>query len=62
MHVLNIQHRFGVDNIVKELNTRLGWEISEAREFKFEHNGDRLGWIEGEKVYGIIHYSFKMDV
>ena len=47
--------RFGVDNIVKELNTRLGWEISEAREFKFEHNGDRLGWIEGEK--GVWNYT-----
>lgn len=47
--------RFGVDNIVKELNARLGWEISEAREFKFEHNGDRLGWIEGEK--GVWNYT-----
>lgn len=51
-----------MDKVVEELNTRLGWEIEEARDFEFEHNGDRLGWIGATKVFGIIHYSFKMDV
>lgn len=41
--------RLGVDKVVEELNTRLGWEIEEARDFEFEHNGDRLGWIEGDE-------------
>lgn len=31
----------------EELNRRLGWDIEDARDFEFEHNGDRLGWIEG---------------
>ena len=29
------------------MNRRLGWDIEDARDFEFEHNGDRLGWIEG---------------
>ena len=41
-HDSNI-HRLGVDKVVEELNSRLGWEIEEARDFEFEHNGDRLG-------------------
>lgn len=47
--------RLGVDKVVEELNTRLGWEIEEARDFEFEHNGDRLGWIEGDK--GVWNYT-----
>lgn len=39
--------RLGVDWIREELNTRLGWEIEEARPFDFKHNGDRYGWTEG---------------
>ena len=31
----------------RKLNRRLGWDIEDARDFEFEHNGDRLGWIEG---------------
>ena len=47
--------RLGVDKVVEELNTRLGWEIEEPRDFEFEHNGDRLGWIEGDK--GVWNYT-----
>ncbi|WP_180537732.1 assimilatory sulfite reductase (NADPH) hemoprotein subunit [Staphylococcus haemolyticus] len=47
--------RLGVDKVVEELNSRLGWEIEEARDFEFEHNGDRLGWIEGDK--GVWNYT-----
>lgn len=47
--------RLGVDNVVEELNTRLGWEIEEPRDFEFEHNGDRLGWIEGDE--GVWNYT-----
>lgn len=39
--------RLGVDWIREELNSRLGWEIEEARPFEFKHNGDRYGWTEG---------------
>ena len=47
--------RLGVDKVVEELNTRLGWEIEEPRDFEFEHNGDRLGWIEGDE--GVWNYT-----
>lgn len=47
--------RLGVDKVVEELNSRLGWDIQEARDFEFEHNGDRLGWIESEE--GIWNYT-----
>lgn len=52
-----------MDKVVEELNSRLGWEIEEARDFEFEHNGDASRLDRGAtKVFGIIHYSFKMDV
>ncbi|MGX0194948.1 assimilatory sulfite reductase (NADPH) hemoprotein subunit [Staphylococcus haemolyticus] len=47
--------RLGVDKVVEELNTRLGWEIEEPRDFEFEHNGDRLGWVEGDE--GVWNYT-----
>ena len=37
----------GLDWIKEELNNRLGWELEEAREYHFEHNGDRYGWVKG---------------
>lgn len=37
----------GLDWIVNELNERLGWELEPARDYYFEHNGDRYGWVEG---------------
>ncbi|PRO66021.1 assimilatory sulfite reductase (NADPH) hemoprotein subunit [Alkalicoccus urumqiensis] len=40
--------RLGVDFIRDELNSRLGWELKPAREFRFDHNGDRYGWIEND--------------
>lgn len=39
--------RLGETWVTEELNRRLGWEIKVPRDFEFEHNGDRLGWIEG---------------
>lgn len=39
--------RLGEAWVKEELNRRLGWDIEDARDFEFEHNGDRLGWIEG---------------
>lgn len=37
----------GVNWFVDELTERLGWRLQEARPFRFEHNGDRYGWVQG---------------
>ncbi|MBA8888587.1 sulfite reductase (NADPH) hemoprotein beta-component [Dokdonella fugitiva] len=37
----------GLGAFVAELERRLGFALEPAREFRFEHNGDRYGWIEG---------------
>lgn len=39
--------RRGVDTFVAELEQRLGFALAPARDFKFDHNGDRYGWLEG---------------
>ncbi|OAB40195.1 assimilatory sulfite reductase (NADPH) hemoprotein subunit [Paenibacillus antarcticus] len=39
--------RYGMDWFVNELQTRLGWNLEEARPYEFSHNGDRYGWIKG---------------
>ncbi|MFB5662455.1 assimilatory sulfite reductase (NADPH) hemoprotein subunit [Alteribacillus sp. HJP-4] len=41
--------RLGLDNIVEELHNRLGWKLEQPRAYYFEHNGDRYGWVQGEK-------------
>jgi sulfite reductase (NADPH) hemoprotein beta-component len=41
-----LDHR-GLDVFVAELERRLGFALQAARAFRFEHNGDRYGWIEG---------------
>ncbi|MFB6273988.1 MAG: assimilatory sulfite reductase (NADPH) hemoprotein subunit [Salinibacter sp.] len=40
-------HDRGWDWFYDELHTRLGWKLEDARPYHFEHNGDRLGWVEG---------------
>ncbi|OUM97188.1 MAG: sulfite reductase subunit beta [Thermobacillus sp. ZCTH02-B1] len=37
----------GLDWFTGELNRRLGWELEPARPYRFEHNGDRYGWVKG---------------
>jgi sulfite reductase (NADPH) hemoprotein beta-component len=32
----------------QELEARLGYKLERAREYRFETNGDRFGWVEGE--------------
>ncbi|SDM66970.1 sulfite reductase (NADPH) hemoprotein beta-component [Fictibacillus solisalsi] len=39
--------RLGVENVKEELENRLGWRLPEARDFSFEDNGDRYGWVKG---------------
>ncbi|MCC7463860.1 MAG: assimilatory sulfite reductase (NADPH) hemoprotein subunit [Gammaproteobacteria bacterium] len=38
----------GTDVFKAELERRLGFTLQPARPFRFEHNGDRYGWLEGE--------------
>lgn len=37
---------YGPDWILAKLNEYLGYELGPVREFKFEDNGDRFGWVE----------------
>ncbi|MBM7602330.1 sulfite reductase (NADPH) hemoprotein beta-component [Metabacillus crassostreae] len=41
--------RLGLENVVEELEKRLGWSLEEAKDFQFDHNGDRYGWVKGTK-------------
>ncbi|MEO6518804.1 MAG: assimilatory sulfite reductase (NADPH) hemoprotein subunit [Pseudoxanthomonas sp.] len=38
----------GVDFIVEQIELRAGFKLQPARAWHFEHNGDRLGWVQGE--------------
>ncbi|MGB0373190.1 MAG: NADPH-dependent assimilatory sulfite reductase hemoprotein subunit [Opitutales bacterium] len=38
----------GVDWIREQVESHLDFKIQEARPYKFEHMGDRYGWVEGE--------------
>ena len=38
----------GVDSIVAMMEQRAGFRLQPARPYRFEHNGDRFGWVEGE--------------
>ena len=38
----------GLDWFRGEVEQRAGFTLQPAREFGFEHNGDRYGWVEGE--------------
>jgi len=39
--------RIGLDWIKLELNRLLGWNIQDAKPYKFDSNGDRYGWYKG---------------
>lgn len=39
--------RYGIEWFMDELQNRLGWNLEEARSYKFSHSGDRYGWIKG---------------
>ncbi|HET7580244.1 MAG TPA: assimilatory sulfite reductase (NADPH) hemoprotein subunit [Bacillales bacterium] len=38
----------GLDWVKNELNKRLGWSLEEKKPYRFEHNGDRYGWVKGD--------------
>ncbi|MGA2034665.1 MAG: assimilatory sulfite reductase (NADPH) hemoprotein subunit [Thermoguttaceae bacterium] len=37
----------GLDWFKGELQQRLGWQLQDVRPFRFEHRGDRFGWVKG---------------
>jgi sulfite reductase (NADPH) hemoprotein beta-component len=39
--------RRGTDAFKAELERRLGFDLQAARPYRFEHNGDRYGWLQG---------------
>ncbi|MCS7460534.1 assimilatory sulfite reductase (NADPH) hemoprotein subunit [Paenibacillus doosanensis] len=45
----------GIEWFVNELQDRLGWKLEEARGYRFDHNGDRYGWVKGNN--GKWHYT-----
>ena len=48
----------GVDFIVDQIQQRAGFTLQPARPWHFEHNGDRLGWVESEE--GDWHLSLSL--
>ncbi len=48
----------GVDRIVALMEERAGVALQPARPFRFEHNGDRFGWVEGEN--GLWHLTLSL--
>ena len=38
----------GLDAIVAQMEERAGFRLEPARPFRFDHNGDRFGWVEGQ--------------
>lgn len=45
----------GIDWFTQELTNRLGWKLEEARPYRFDHSGDRYGWVKGSN--GKWHYT-----
>ncbi|HZG56310.1 assimilatory sulfite reductase (NADPH) hemoprotein subunit [Paenibacillus sp.] len=37
----------GLEWVLGELESRLGWKLEDARPYHFDSNGDRYGWIKG---------------
>lgn len=38
----------GLDAIVSRMEAHAGFALAPARPFRFDHNGDHFGWVEGE--------------
>jgi sulfite reductase (NADPH) hemoprotein beta-component len=49
----------GLDWFVGEVERRAGFALAPAREFRFEHNGDRFGWVSGEDARW--HLTLQID-
>ena len=51
--------RMGIDAFREEVEKLCGFKLGEPRDFKFEHNGDRYGWIEIHS--GNFHYTMFIE-
>jgi sulfite reductase (NADPH) hemoprotein beta-component len=51
--------RLGIDAFRREVETRIGAPLQAARPFRFQHNGDRFGWIEG--FDGRWHHTLRIE-
>ncbi len=51
--------RLGLETVKEELENRLGWNLSEAKPYHFDHNGDRYGWVKGVK--GKWHFTLFVE-
>ncbi|WP_416150631.1 assimilatory sulfite reductase (NADPH) hemoprotein subunit [Salipaludibacillus sp. HK11] len=51
--------RLGIENVVEEIENRLGWSLEKAKPFHFDDNGDRYGWEKGVK--GRWHYTLFVE-
>jgi len=47
--------RLGLETVKAELEKRLGWTLDEAKDFHFDSNGDRYGWVKG--IQGRWHFT-----
>ena len=50
--------RMGLEAFKAEVEKLLGFELEPAREFAFDHNGDRYGWVEDHRG----HWHFTLFV
>ncbi|MDM5298321.1 assimilatory sulfite reductase (NADPH) hemoprotein subunit [Bacillus pumilus] len=51
--------RLGLDNVKEELERRLGFALLDAKDYHFDHNGDRYGWVKG--INGRWHYTMFVE-
>ncbi|MBK7145210.1 MAG: assimilatory sulfite reductase (NADPH) hemoprotein subunit [Xanthomonadales bacterium] len=51
--------RLGLDAFKHEVENRLGEPLQPARAVRFDHNGDRFGWVEGYD--GRWHYTLRIE-
>jgi len=51
--------RMGFPAFKKEVEKLLGYELEPIRDFKFEHNGDRYGWVEDAN--GNFHFTLFVE-
>lgn len=49
----------GLDWFRDKLEERLDWPLEAARDYTFEHNGDRYGWVQGDD--GNWHYTLFIE-
>lgn len=49
----------GIDWFIGELHARLGWQLEEARPYRFDHHGDRYGWVKGSN--GKWHFTLFIE-